>query len=155
MNTEQNHRDKARADAVFQELRETFRKFAVSVNSRQMVSLSGMTYSHSYVEHALLAERILNDLGLTPDPDFVGAGLYVHDDLPPTDPVYIGDLETPKSEEDFCRLSVHVVHLLERIARDSCKVESLRRLLQDDVDRGTQAAGMLRMIVKFSAPGGA
>ena len=76
--------------------------------------------------------------------------LHIHDGLPFQGIVDIGDLVAPETEGEYHLLRVHLVDLMEKIARDPKKVAALRKMLQRDVERGKWAAAFLRKISDFS-----
>lgn len=136
--------------AAYLGIQTIFRKFAPLFNSRQMLRLRGMRWFSCPDEHGILAARILVELGQRVPPGYEEVDLYGHDDLPGQGSVDIGGIGTPQTPAEYNRLNVHIVDLLERIARDPQAVEKLRELAQEDIDQGVQVLGMLNQIAKYA-----
>ena len=141
-------------DAIFHDTLTVYSCFAHLYDSRQMLRLNGYVLPRNlFDELGILASRILVDLGLAVSPVYASIDLWVHDGLPRQGSVHINPLTAPKTVREYLLLRVHLVDLLEKIARDPVKVEALREMRQRDIDHGVQAATFLRQISDISLTG--
>ena len=143
---------KASADAkAFHDIRTIYSRFAKLYSSVPMLRLDGHSLHRTYlVELGIFASLTLLGMGLSINPKYAGVDLRIHDGLPFQGSVDIGDLVAPETEGEYHLLRVHLVDLMEKIARDPKKVAALRRMLQRDVEHGKWAAAFLRKISDFS-----
>jgi hypothetical protein len=136
-------------DATFKELREAYKLYVKLYNSRQQPTDGGYLTATNINELGLLAARIRTDLGLRIGEEWCFTDLYGHDDLPVSELPGIGALRTPKTQREYLTLNTHIAARLESIARDNNQLETLRGLLQQDIDKGTRAMFMLETIAKL------
>ncbi len=143
---------KASADAkAFHDIRTIYSCFAKVYSRVPVLRIDGHSLPRTYLgELGILASLTLLGMGLPINPKYAGVDLRIHDDLPFQGSVDIGDLVAPETEGEYHLLRVHVVDLMEKIARDPKKVAALRKMLQRDVERGKWVAAFLRKISDFS-----
>lgn len=143
---------KASADAkAFREICTIYSRFCKLYSSVPMLRIDGHSLHRAYLdETGILASRTLFDMDLSINPRYAGIDLHIHADLPWQGSVDIGDLRAPKTEREYHLLRVHLVDLMEKIARDPKKVAALRKMFQRDVEHGKWAAAFLRKISDFS-----
>lgn len=143
---------KTSADAkAFHDIRTVYSCFAKLYSSVSMIRLDGHSLPRTHLDElGILASRTLFDMGLSITPRYAGVDLRIHDDLPFQGSIDIGDLRAPRTEREYHLLRVHLVDLMEKIARDPGKVAALSKMLQRDVEHGKWAAAFLRKISDFS-----
>lgn len=143
---------KASADAkAFHDIRTIYSRFAKVYGRVPVLRIDGHSLPRTYLgELGILASLALLGMGLPINPKYAGVDLHIHDGLPFQGIVDIGDLVAPETEGEYHLLRVHLVDLMEKIARDPKKVAALRRMLQRDVEHGKWAAAFLRKISDFS-----
>ena len=138
-------------DKAFHNIRTIYSCFTKVRNSVPMIRLDGHSLHRTYLgELGILASLTLLGMGLPINPRYAEVDLRIHDNLPWQGSVNIGDLVAPKTEREYHLLRVHLVDLMEKVARDPKEVAALRKLLQRDVEHGKWAAAFLRKISDFS-----
>ena len=143
---------KASADAkAFHDIRTIYSCFAKVYSRVPVLRIDGHSLPRTYLgELGILASLTLLGMGLPINPRYAGVDLRIHDNLPWQGSVDIGDLVAPKTESEYHLLRVHLVDLMEKIARNPKKVAAMRKMLQRDVEHGKWAAAFLRKISDFS-----